>query len=211
MWQKIRTVVVAVIVSTAAVSAALAGVIFVPVGNIYLEPGNTPVRITNRDPDSLEIRSTGLRGEWIIDRADFPPEPIEPESGQIRLQVEQSLSLVLNLSLGIVEGRSRGRILAGDVGTYSFQFVADVRGTVSCLPLNGQACGQLILDLDLRGGLAEAGNPASAGQIRSQIVGSLVREGRSAIWQALDANVTIGANPALIDSLTGGSMTAVDG
>jgi hypothetical protein len=91
------------------------------------------------------------------------------------------------------------------VGTYSFRFAGDIQGTAACLPFNGQACGQLILDLDLRGGMAEIGNSASAGQLRSQIIGSLIRNGESGTWQALDANTTIGANPALIRALGGAS------
>lgn len=208
MWKIAGKAFVAIITSIAAVSSARAGVIFVPVGNVYIDPERTTVLIGGRDPNALEIRSAGLQGEWIINRTDVLPELVATANGEIRLPVKQSLSLVLNLSLGTVEGRSRGKILAGDVVATSFQFVADVRGTVSCLPFNGLPCGQLILDMDLRGGLGETHDPASAGQVRSQIVGSLIRESRSATWQALDANTTIGANPALIHSLVGAALTA---
>ena len=85
--------------------------------------------------------------------------------------------------------------------TVDFIVNADVEGSATCLPFNGQDCGQIVVDLKLRGGLADTADPTSVGSLQWQMLGSLIRNGQAPYWSALDARGTIGANPGLIESI----------
>lgn len=63
------------------------------------------------------------------------------------------------------------------------------------------ACGQVIVDLDLRGAIADPADQASVGLLRMQTLGSLVRSNPAAAWAAMSANVSLGLSPRLVPSI----------
>ena len=193
-----------IVITTAillAASSALAGIVFLPTSGMYADPSLAPVNIQNLGEGSVRIRTTGLNGELTINRADFPPEPIEPATGELLLRLSQQLLLTIDSETGEVTGRTRG-LITSIADPEEFEFRAEVRGDATCLPYNNQPCGQIVVNLEARGGLADTVDPASIGEIRLQILGSLIRDAQNGAWSAFDANITIGANPGLINTLT---------
>jgi len=181
-------------------SIAVAGIIFVPVGGRYANPEFAPVDIQDIGDGMVRIRTTGLTGEFSLDASDVPPEFDPPASGCKRFPFEQRLELVINLSLGVVEGRTRGRISTQD-GTLEYR--GEVRGNATCVPSGGRSCGQLIVDLDTRGViLADVSDPVRPGLIRMEILGSILRGPDGAQWASLTSNARLGGDAGLISSIT---------
>jgi len=181
-----------------AATSAVAGIIFVPVGNRYTNPEIALVDIQNGGDGTVRILTTGLTGEMSLDGSDVPPEFEAPVPGCARFPFEQRLELVINPSLGVVEGSTRGRISTQD-GTLEYR--GEVRGNATCVPSGGRGCGQLIVDLEMRGTLSDPYNPASVGQIRVGMLGSLIwGETDLAHWAAMSTNATLGGNELLFNS-----------
>lgn len=180
-------------------SVAIAGIIFVPVGGRYANPELAPVQVQDNGSGSAVVRTTGLSGEFSLDASDVPPEFDPPVMGCARFAFDQRLELIINLSLGVVEGRTRGRISTPDG---ALEYRAEVRGNATCVPAGGNSCGQLIVDLETRGILADANDPARVGLIRSEILGSLLRGPGGARWVNLTSNARLGGDAGLIGSLT---------
>ncbi len=191
-----------------------AGIIFVQVDGLYANPDLAAVDMQHLGNDIIRIQTTGLAGELRLDGADFPPEFEVPASAIGKLTLVQELTLVINLSVGLVEGRASGQLLANDENSFVIEgrttdskeiaeLHADVRGSATCLPLNGLDCGQLIVDLELLGALSDPYNPASVGRIQIQMFGSMVVDNEDfGIWAAMSANATLGGNEVLINSVS---------
>jgi hypothetical protein len=183
-----------------AASSAMAEITFLPAVSQVVDVDQwMRFQISSGDqPGEIELRSTGLKSEWII----FPAGPTTHGANETLLQLDQELSLVINLSLGVVEGSSSGQVLMTNEPWGVFR--AQVRGNASCLPLNGLDCGQLVLDLELHGALSDQYNPAIVGQLHMQMLGSLIVDSTDfGVWAAMSANATIGGNEGLINSLSG--------
>ena len=194
-----------------AATSVEAGVIFVPVGNVYAYPELAPARARFNDPvlinpsfaevagdGSLHLATSGLAGEMHLDASELPPGFEIPAGAGAKLPFEQQLELVINLSLGVVEGRSTGRI---PLSNGILEFRMDVQGDATCLPRNGRECGQLVVALELRGILSDPWDPASVGVIQTTLLGSLVWDDADLVhWAAMSGNSTLGGNPALINS-----------
>ncbi len=178
-------------------SIAVAGIIFVPVGGRYINPDLGVVDMQNVGNGNLRIRTTGLSGEFSLDASDVPPEFDPPASGCQRFVFDQDLELVINLSLGVVEGRTRGRINTQDV---TLDYSGEIQGKATCVPMDSHNCGQLIVDLDTRGVLSDANDPARVGLIRLETLGSLLRE-PDGHWASLTSNARLGGDAGLIGSL----------
>ena len=102
--------------------------------------------------------------------------------------------------MGLVEGRSHGRISTQDS---TLEYATKGRSNATCLPYNGRSCGQLVVDVDMRGALSDPNNPASVGQMRMEMLGSLIWDDTDMMHlAAMSANTTMGGNEALINSLT---------
>ena len=181
-------------------SVAVAGIIFVPVGGRYINPELASVDIQNVGDGLLRIRSTGLNGVFSLDASDVPSEFDPPVSGCKRLRFDQRLELIINLSLGVVEGRSRGRIDTRSGGILDYR--VEIRGNATCVPSGGNSCGQIVVDLEARGVLSNENAPARVGLIRMEKLGSLVRGASGASWASLTANARLGGEEALIGMLT---------
>jgi hypothetical protein len=181
-----------------AATSAMAGIIFVPVGGHYTNPELAPVNIQHFDGGTIIVLTNGLIGEWTIQGSDFPPEYEVPASATGKLPVTQQLELFIDLSTGVVEGNSSGQMLCNNEPV---NFRADVRGYASCLPLNGRDCGQLVVDLELRGALSDPNNPASVGQMRMEMLGSLIWDDTDMMhWAAMSTNASLWGNDLFINS-----------
>jgi hypothetical protein len=185
-----------------AASPAFADIDFLPSGSQYIDPGIAQANIQIGDESfTYTVRTSGLTGELTIRGSDFPPEYDIATTAQAVLPFEQELELVINVAEGTISGRSTGNFL--DMASANVAFTAEVHGNASCLPLNGRECGQLVVDLELRGVLSDPNDPASVGQLRMEILGSLVWDDTNvAHWAAMSANTTIGGNEGLINSLS---------
>ena len=180
-------------------TSATAGLLSSPMGVVYTNPAFAPVASQTVGDATLQIRSDGLIGELTLDASELPPELDPPASGCKRFAFDQRLELVINLSLGLVEGHTRASI-ATENGPLEYR--AELRGNATCVPVGGQSCGQLIVDLETRGALADATDPARVGLIHVQTLGSLVRGPGGAYWASLDANARLAGDEETISSLT---------
>jgi len=196
MKNKLKTILGGVLLLVT--SIAVAGIIFVPVSGRYSNPGLAPVDFQNVGDGAVRIRTTGLTGEFSLDASDVPPEFEPPASGCARFPFDQRLELIINLSVGVVEGRTRGRISTQD-GTLEYR--GEVRGNATCVPTGGRSCGQLIVDLEMRGALSDANDPARVGLIRMETLGSLLRGPDGARWASLTSNARLGGDAGLINSV----------
>jgi len=183
-------------------SIAVAGIIFVPVAGRYANPEFALVMIHDNGSGSAAVQTTGLTGEFSLDANDVPPEFDPPASGCKRLPFDQQLELVINLSLGVVEGRTHGHISTQD-GTLEYR--GEVRGNATCVPAGGDSCGQVIVDLEMGGAFVDVSDPERPGLLRMEILGSLLRGPGGAQWASLTSNARLGGDAGLISSLT--SMT----
>ena len=190
-------------------SSAFAGIFFLGAGGQYIAPNLALVSIENLTEQTVRIRTSGLNGELSFKGSDFPPKYEVPASATGKLPFAQELELVINLATGVVEGSSSGQILCNNEvlnleGSSNGQalcsnevlndFRMDMQGKATCLPLNGRECGQLVVDLELRGVLTDPNDPSKVGQLQMVMLGSLVWDDTNvAHWAAISANTTIGA------------------
>ena len=180
-------------------SSAFADITFFSGSNVYTDPELAQVDIQNLGDETFRVHSSGITDDLII---EGPSKYELPETANGKLSVTQQLDLVVNLSLGVVEGTARGYILSLP-NNENLSFRADVQGHVTCLPLNGRECGQLVLDLELQGVLSDPSDPSKVGQVITVMLGSLVWDDTNgAHWAAISANTTIGGNEGLITSLS---------
>ena len=182
-----------------AATSATAGIVFLPTSGMYTNQELAPVNVQRLDDSIIRVHTTGLTGELTLKGSDFPPESDISTTARVVLPFDQELELVINLFTGVVEGSSSGQYINN---TELWDFIADVRGNATCLPLNGRDCGQLIVTLELRGVLSDPNNPSVVGQLRKEMLGSLVVDASDwAVWTAMSANATIGGNEGLINSV----------
>ena len=192
-----------------AATNTMAGIISLPGGNTYTAPelAQTSISLCPADINvaggCVRIHTTGLTGELTIRGSDFPPEYDIATTEKVVLPFDQELELVIDIAKGTVSGRSTANFL--DMASSKLVVTAAVSGSASCLPLNGRECGQLVVDLELRGVLSDPNNPSIVGQVLMEVLGSLVVDGSDflALWAAMSANTTIGGNEVLINSLLG--------
>lgn len=180
-------------------TSAVAGLLSSPImGGLYAYPELAPVDIENIGDSTVQISTTGLTGEFSLDASDVPLEFEPPASGCARLPFDQRLELVINLSLGVVEGHTSGRI---DTPDGALDYRAEVRGNATCVPAGGSSCGQIIVDLETRGALSDANDPTRVGLIRTETLGSLLYGPDSAQWTNLTSNARLSGDAGLISSI----------
>ena len=185
-----------------AASSAMAGITFLPASGRYLTIEMTDVIISNLSDDTFRISTNGLTGELTIEGSDFPPQYDIATTAKGVLPFDQQLELVIDVAKGTVLGRSTTNFI--DASSTYLTATAEVRGSASCLPLNGRECGQLVVDLELRGVLSDPNDPTSVGQLQQRMLGSLIWDDTNvAHWAAMSANTTIGGNEGLINLVSG--------
>ena len=181
-------------------TSATAGPVYLAVGGQYIAPEAAPVLIGGLGVDRFRIQTVGLSGEWTIEYDDLPPGSDVPASAQAVLPFTQDLELEIDLAEGTVSGHAIKQL---DAPAKVIIATMDVTGHASCLPRNGLACGQLVVDLELRGVLTDPNDPASVGRLSGETLGSLVwDETVAGYWTAMSANTTIGGNEGIINSLS---------
>jgi hypothetical protein len=207
--------------SLVATSVAWAGIVFLPVGGQYQDPDTAPVEIQatsnagtgigepsgvlsgGLNGHAVKVRTSGLHGKLTISGADLPPELGIPPYVELALDLTQQLELLINESEGTVWGRSSISALMDKASPLlALEGNIEGQGNATCLPLGGMDCGQIVVDLELRGALAGS-DQASVASLQWRLLGSLIRDGHNAYWSALDASGTIGANPQITEELFG--------
>ena len=195
-----------------AATNATAGIISLSGSNTYTAPEPAQMTISNCPGDfnvasCVRIHTTGLTGELTIQGSDFPPEHDIATTEKVVLPFDQELELVIDIAKGTVSGRSTTNFhdVTSSKAVVSAAAAAwGVRGSASCLPLNGRECGQLVVDLELRGVLSDPNDPTSVGQLQQRMLGSLIWDDTNvAHWAAMSANTTIGGNEGLINLVSG--------
>ena len=182
-----------------ATTSATAGLLSSPMGVVYTNPGLVPVDTQQLGEARVQVRTDGLTGELSLDASDVPPEFDPPASGCKRFPFDQRLELIINLSLGLVEGQAHGSI-ATENGSLGYR--AELRGSATCVPDGGVDCGQVIVDLEARGVVADVSDPVRIGLIRLVTLGSLLRGPDGAHWASLSSNARLAGDENLIGSLT---------
>ncbi|NNE64239.1 MAG: hypothetical protein HKN34_09150, partial [Gammaproteobacteria bacterium] len=153
-----------------AATNAMAGLVFLPGSIVHTNTELAPVSVQHLDDGSMRVHTTGLTGELSLNISasgndESPPHFNIATTEKVVLPFDQELELVINLFTGVVEGSSSGQYINN---TELWDFIADVRGNATCLPLNGRDCGQLIVTLELRGVLSDPNNPSVVGQLRKE-------------------------------------------
>lgn len=190
-----------------AASSATPGIQFIPVVDLYVSPELAPLSVRKDSGeahlDYFTIAMNGLTGESTIQGSDLPPAYDVPAVTKRVLPFDQDLELKIDMTTGNVSGQAKIRYY--DASSPYLAATAEVSGNATCLPRNGRECGQLIVDLELQGILTNPNDPSIVGQLRIEMLGSLVWDDTHvAHWAAMSANSTIGGNEGLITSLSWG-------
>ena len=194
-----------------AATNAMAGIISLPGSNTYTVPETALMRVSKCPGDfdvvagCVRIHTTGLTCELTIRGSDFPPESDIGTTEKVVLPFDQELELVVDIAEGTVSGRSTINFtdvtLSEAVASAAASLLWVVRGTATCLPLNGRECGQLVVDLELQGILTDPNDPSIVGKLQMDVLASLLLDGSDvAHWAAMSANITIGGNERWIRS-----------
>jgi len=200
-----------------AATNVMAGIISLPGSNTYTAPELAQMSVSKCPGDfnvvggCVRIQTTGLAGELTIQGSDFPPEYNIATTEKVVLPFDQGLELVIDIAEGTVSGRSTANFL--DMASGKLDVTAAVSGSASCLPLNGRECGQLVVDLELRGVLSDPNDPSIVGQLQMEMLGSMIWDGQTGggIWAGMSSNAMIGGNEGLINSLTRMGDANLDG
>ena len=177
---------------------AVAGIIFVPVGGVYENTELAEVVVERLSGERLRIATTGLGGELQLDAADVPPRFEPPPVGCARLPLLQQLELLVRPANGNARGRTTGEIA---VGASTLRYRGSATGSAECMTHAGRACGQLVVDLDLRIALSDPADPGRVGSLRMQWLGSLVRGAGTGQWVAASAAAALKTDDALLQRL----------
>ena len=174
---------------------ALAGIVAVPVGGHTFENVSAVgVEIRNGGRrGAIGIRTTGLRG-----RFDTTPGGTGPAGSFIG--VTQDQSLLFDPDSGTIEGEARGQLTLTSQGI-ALNYQGNLTGIGRCVSGTGRRCEQLVVTVKLEGVLADPNDPQRVGVIRMELLGSLIRDGRGARWVTLEDNATLHGSEALINSI----------
>lgn len=197
-----------------AASPAMAGIIFVPVGNHYTAPETAPVNVQHLDGETFRFRTSGLAGEWIIDGGDLPPENAFPAAAQAVLPFIQDLELVVDIGgetasdplimRKFADAASVYLVIIKEMDEASTLMITttEFRGNASCVPRNGFDCGQLVVHLEMQGFITNSSDPACIGMLRTELLGSLVWDGVAAAhWTSLTASARLEGAGGLIGTI----------
>ena len=135
----------------------------VPVSGRYITPERAAVDLQHGVDGLATIHTTALTGELYLDAQEIPPAFGVPVPGCARIPFNQDLTLEIDLAQGLVKGTSHATISTQDG---SFTYAADVQGSVSCQPYNGESCGQLRVDLDFDGLLSDSATASLVGRLQ---------------------------------------------
>jgi len=190
-----------------AATNAMAGLVFLPGSIVYTNTELAPVSVQHLDDGSMRVHTTGLTGELSLNVStsgndESPPEFHIATTEKVVLPFDQEMELVIDIAEGTVSGRSTANLHL-DMASSKLVVTAAVSGSASCLPLNGRECGQLVVDLELRGVLSDPNDPSIVGKLQMDVLASLVFDGSDVgYWAAMSANTTIGGNEVLMWKLT---------
>lgn len=197
------------IVLLAAFSNAYAGVIFVPVGNVIVgDLDLATVEILKSNATKMQIRSRGLAGELTqaSGATGMPGDSIT---------YTQQREISLDAKTGAVNGYARGQLTLNQgvgAGT-ALNYQGQLTGTAFCRPFQGRECGQVIVNLTLRGAISDGSDPSRVGLIRTEILGSLITNPSDPHWAAYSPNFVLGGDAPLIeqflDTMDEGETTGV--
>ena len=175
-------------------STVFAGIIFVPVSGIWVEPESAEV-IFNRQGSSgkVQVETLNLNGAFFEAPGGTGGE------GAI-LPFLQDLILEIDLESGIVEGEGRAHLrLMPSSGDLDFK--GEVSGEATCVAYQGNPCDQLLVDFEIIGVMTDPTDPARVGLLSIRWLGSLIIDGDSAYWASLSATAEFGGDRELIDQI----------
>ena len=163
----------AALVAITFVSIATAGVIFVPVGGKFVGLDQTAAQVRER-ANGILIETSDLSSQ--LDCAGQPPD-------ETFLALRQSLRLRLDRSDGRVSGTVRGSMdwASAELALRGF-------------PLGGDDCSVMIVDLVVRSRLVDVGDPMLPALLDQRLLGSLMRNGDTARWVRMEADVRLGGS-----------------
>lgn len=179
-------------------AAALAGIIFVPVGGRVVDSGEVEL--------SAIIKKIDIASPGLVVQLQCPGSP--PDGAYA--EMTQALNLSIDRKTGDVSGTSTATLRSFDAASPLLAMKARVSGTATCVESGGRSCGQLVLELRSEGVLSTKGVPEQIGLLRQQLLGSLTLSPNSAEWRALDLAPTVGGSEAFVqaflDTMLGGCV-----
>ena len=172
-------------------TSASAGVIFVPVGGLIIDPGQS--RVKQRIIGvliGLKIQTIGLSSSGSVQG----PPPGGLELGQDFRITEQELSLKFDLSTGKLNGQIRGRI--NGLLEQPLKFKARIKGDAFCIGPQESLCATLAADMQIKGVLISGVNEGvhAVGRIELDMIGEFFtgNDNLAPTWQTLDYSGTVG-------------------
>ncbi|MBV7329144.1 hypothetical protein KFU94_12995, partial [Chloroflexi bacterium TSY] len=131
-------------------TAALAGIVFLPVGGVvYTGQGTTTVE--RLPSNQLLVSTTGLQGTGAID-CDGDQDCIDAGLDGVTLSLDQDMQFLIDNETLSVAGDSEGSIQGltpdADVG-----FSANIAGVVTCIAAAPNPCYALHIDVQISGDL----------------------------------------------------------
>ena len=154
----------------------------VPVSGHYSEPAGAAVALQNSVGD-LTVHTTDLHGELHLNAQQISPALTVPVPSCARIPFNQDLALAIDLAQGKVTGAAHGTLATKD-GPVSYTMTG--QGSAACTPHNGQACGQLHIDLEFDGPLSDPATSSVVGRLELKTRGTLQQGEESVQWLNLE-------------------------
>ena len=111
------------------------------------------------------------------------PSLTVPVPGCARIPFNQDLALAIDLAQGKVTGAAHGTLATED-GPINYMMTG--QGRAACAPHNGQACGQLHIDLEFDGPLSVPATSSVVGRLELKTRGTLQQGEESVQWLNLE-------------------------
>ena len=115
----------------------------------------TDVEVLPGQATRLRLNLAGLTGTLDPESADASPST--------QLTIHQQQSLVVNLSIGVVEGTASGAILTPDGTTMSY--MGTIAGRALCFERQNDPCGRVVLRMTFEGAWVGDGDDSRFGSI----------------------------------------------
>jgi hypothetical protein len=178
------------LVSTIALAipmGAIAGIIFVPIGE-FIPTNLGENRIKSNDGGEFVLTSRGVGGSFYV-ICDRSRDCVDADLDGSQFVLNQDLRIVIDFtSAGIITGATRGTLnlpLAGITLPDSVKFKGTVKGSVECQADTERACAVATLNLRIPVALTDSADGSAFGLMELYLAGTIYPGSGSAAWESL--------------------------
>jgi hypothetical protein len=171
-------------------ASVCAGVIFVPVGNVYTDLETATVSVVSATAAAawnFTVRSSDLGGLMTIDCSGSESDCLAKGIPLIATAFSERSELRVNRVEGTVTGTVGGRL--DDV---FYRYRGEIRGAATCASPQGNRCRRMVFTYRTRAVLFDPADASRVGRLAGESIGSLLVEVDGARWADLGSSGQLG-------------------